>query len=575
MRLKADSPAVIESPLLMHRSFDQRRYLIPFRATLLPQIFTDTLVIGAGAAGLAAAHAAAEHGDVIVLAKGSRTRSNTGWAQGGIAAVLDTADSFESHVRDTLEAGAGLCDEPLVDFVCRRSTDAITRLLDAGFVADRDANDHVALGREGGHTARRIVHAQGDATGAELVRTLLRLTDTSPSIRVFEHCFALDLLTPADEPGTPCLGAITHHPRHGLQMIWARSTILASGGAGAVWRETSNPSLATGDGLAMAYRAGATLADLAFMQFHPTTLYVAGAERLLISEAVRGEGAALLDANLERFMPNFHERAELAPRDVVAMAIHRTLARTGAAHVWLDARQVRSFAERFPGIAQRLRQFGLDPQTDLIPVNPAAHYMVGGVRCDANGHTDVPGLYAVGEASCSGLHGANRLASNSLLEALVLGDAAGRACVEMHADGNGAAHKQRAQPVRIVSEIPPSSRGELDLSDVRSSLRAAMWRNVGIERAGTQLADMVEMCSFWARYTLDKIFDDPAGWETQNMLYLADLVARSALWRKESRGCHQREDCSSPDDAFRVHDLWRRGRETCTTMPVATGVARS
>ncbi|MCA9293068.1 MAG: L-aspartate oxidase [Phycisphaerales bacterium] len=560
----------------MHRSFDQRRYLIPFRSTLLPQIFTDTMVIGAGAAGLAAAHAAAEHGDVIVLAKGSRTRSNTGWAQGGIAAVLDAADSVASHVRDTLEAGAGLCDQPIVDLVCRRGADAISRLLEAGFAADRNAGDQIALGREGGHSARRIVHSRGDATGAELVRTLLRITDAAPNIRIFENCFALDLLTPSDEVGAPCLGAITHHPRHGLQMIWARATILASGGAGAVWRETSNPPIATGDGLAMAYRAGATLADLAFMQFHPTTLYVAGAERLLISEAVRGEGATLLDANLERFMPAFHERAELAPRDVVAMAIHRTLARTGAPHVWLDARPVSNFADRFPGIAQRLRQFGLDPQTDLIPVNPAAHYMVGGARCDADGRTDVHGLYAVGEASCSGLHGANRLASNSLLEALVLGEAAGRACVEMHAEcssGNGA--RVRPQPVRIVSEIPPSPRGELDLSDVRSSLRAAMWRNVGIERAGTQLADMVEMCSFWARYTLDKIFDDPAGWETQNMLYLADLAARSALWREESRGCHQREDCPTPVDAYQVHDLWRRGSDTCTTAPVVTELATS
>ncbi len=559
----------------MHRSFDQRRYLIPFRSTLLPQIFTDTLVIGSGAAGLAAAHAAAEHGDVIVLAKGSRTRSNTGWAQGGIAAVLDSSDSIASHVKDTLAAGGGLCDEPIVELVCQRSADAVSRLLDAGFAADRDEHEQLALAREGGHSARRIVHAQGDATGTELVRCLLRITDGSPAIRIFEQCFALDLLTPSEEPGTPCLGAITHHPRHGLQMIWARSTILASGGAGAVWRETSNPSLATGDGLAMAYRAGATLADLAFMQFHPTTLYVAGAERLLISEAVRGEGATLLDATLERFMPAFHDRAELAPRDVVASAIHRTLARTGAAHVWLDARQVTHFADRFPGIAHRLQQFGLDPQTDLIPVNPAAHYMVGGVRTDADGHTDVPGLYAVGEASCSGLHGANRLASNSLLEALVLGEAAGRACVEMHAEGNGNALRTRATPVRLVSDIPPTERGELDLTDVRSSLRAGMWRNVGIQRSETHLADMMEMCTFWARYTLDKVFEHPAGWETQNMLFLAELTARSALWREESRGCHQREDAREPAAQFQVHDLWQRGSETCTTIPVGAVVINS
>ena len=536
----------------MHSTFDERRYLIPFRSALLPQIFTDTLIIGSGVAGLRAALAACEHGDVIVLAKGKADQSNTAWAQGGIAAVQDEAsDSIEEHVRNTLDAGAGLCDEPAVRRIVEAGPRAMEELIAMGMRFDRDSAGGLLLGREGGHTAHRILHAHGDATGAALAATLLDAARGRERIRLFDDCFALDLLT---EPtvGGRCVGAITHHPKFGLQVIWAKATILASGGCGQIYRETTNPTVATGDGLAMAYRAGAEVADVEFMQFHPTTLYIAGASRSLITEAVRGEGAHLVDRTGHRFMVGIHPLAELAPRDIVSREMLREVHRSGA--VFLDARHIgaRRFAERFPGITALLQKFEIDPGEDLIPVRPAAHYMIGGVWADCEGRTNVEGLYACGEASCTGLHGANRLASNSLLEGLVCGEAAGGTALE-------ALEKPPRQPMKLVSDIRPSDRMELDLDDVRSSVRSIMWRHVGIERDGARLREVQEMLEFWARYTLDKIFDEREGWEVQNMLLTAGLVARGAAWRAESRGTHFRLDCPEPREEFRVHASWKRG----------------
>ena len=553
-------------------AYDERRYLIPFRSALLPQIFTDTLIIGTGVAGLRAAieASAGSDRDVIVLAKESFDVSNTSWAQGGIAGVLADDDTTADHVDDTLAAGAGLCDRRRVQILTAEGPARIHELLQWGMPVDTTEEGEISLGREGGHHQHRIVHSDGDRTGAAVTTCLIQQLQSRQNVRTFERCFALDLLTPGDNAhdtagNLPVLGAITWHRRYGLQIIWARTTILATGGAGQVYRETTNSPVATGDGMAMAHRAGAQTADMAFMQFHPTTLYVAGATRALVTEAIRGEGAHLVDREGHRFMLSQHEMAELAPRDVVSKAIMNELARSQAASVYLDVRHIggRAFAAKFPGFAQLLQSFDIDPGEDLIPVHPSAHYTIGGVWTDATGQTSLPGLLACGEVACTGVHGANRLASNSLLEGLVFGKRCGAAANVRNSDGNGGNN-----PVQLVSDIRPSERAELDLADVRSSVRSSMWRNVGIERAGSRLHDALEMIDFWGRYSLDKIFDDPHGWETQNLLTVAGLITRSAHWREESRGVHQRSDCPEPNADFAVHDLWQRGSSSPITQSV-------
>jgi L-aspartate oxidase len=543
----------------VNSNYEKRRYLIPFRTGLLPQIFCDTLVLGSGVAGLRSAIGAAHNGQVIVCAKESLELTNTAWAQGGIAAVLNTpsddSDSIQAHIEDTLTAGAGLCDPQAVQLICEHGPARINEIIDWGMCFDRDSEGHLLRGREGGHNANRIYHSGGDATGTELQRTLIERAEAHDNIRLFDRCFVIDLLTVNPEPGSPVLGAITWHPKYGLQVIWARTTILAMGGAGQVYRETSNPRVATADGIAMAYRAGAQVADMEFVQFHPTTLYVPGAARALISEAVRGEGAHLLDHSGNRFMPAIHELAELAPRDVVARAIVRQIAQQGGKHVWLDCRHIQHFPERFPSIHATLESFGIDPGRDLIPVHPAAHYTIGGVRSDLHARTSVPNLLAVGEVSCTGLHGANRLASNSLLEGLVMGAIA----------GEQAAARADAGPVTpssIVSAIEDSNHAELDLDDVRSSLRSCMWINAGIERTSTRLDDACDMLDFWGRYMLDKVFETPDGWEVQNMLTAGAMIARSALSRTCSVGTHTLVDQNGSEDRTHCHDhmLWTRGQ---------------
>ncbi|MDY7010449.1 MAG: L-aspartate oxidase [Planctomycetota bacterium] len=530
----------------------QRRYLLSFDSRDIGHIFTDVLVIGAGSAGLRAALAAAEKTQVLVLTKGGLTQSNTYQAQGGIAAVMDKGDSIEAHVSDTLTCAAGLGDEEVIRRVVSEAPAAIAEMIEWGLPVDTEG-DKVALGREGAHSANRIVHAHGDATGKFLQDMLTARAKDHENVKIFENCFVVDLLT--DDDNGAVVGALTFHNRYGLQMIWAKQTILAAGGAGVLWRETSNPSCSTADAVALAFRAGAELAEMEMMQFHPTTLYIAGATRSLISEAVRGEGAHLIDRNGYRFMNDYHGDGELAPRDVVSRAIAAHTAKTGATHVFLDVRHIGAdiFKQRFPQIYQLCLDFDIDISKDLIPVRPAAHYMIGGVKADGDGRTSIPGLWACGEAACTGLHGANRLASNSLLETLVAGKAAGLGAAEQAERENA-----RLTARGITSANPHSDRTELDLADIRNSLRAIMWRNAGIVRTGPRLAETKEIIGFWGQYVMDKEFFDPAGWEVQNMLTASLLVVECAFRRAETRGVHYREDFGETDPAWAKRQILRR-----------------
>lgn len=523
-----------------------RRYLVDIDSITTHQLFTDCLVIGAGIAGLRAAIEAARHRNVIILCKDSLQESNTWKAQGGIASVLDKTDTFDSHIADTLNAGCGISNEEIVDLVVRQGPELIQQLLHWGTEFDL-IDGHIATTLEGGHTHARVVHAHGDETGRIIAETLINKVRENPNVKIIENFYVIDLLT-NDE--NRCLGIIGHDKR-GPQIIWAANTILSTGGAGLLYRETTNPEVATGDGIAMAYRAGAVLQDLEFMQFHPTTLYVAGASRALVTEVLRGEGAILIDSNGSAFMKEYDEAAELAPRDIVSRAILSQMLKTKSTHVYLDVRHLDKeyFAKRFPTINELCESFDIDVSRDLIPVRPSAHYMIGGIKTDASARTSITNLYACGEVASTGLHGANRLGSNSLLEGLVSGKTAGQ-LVSQNAK-TGISHIRHPS---IRYQIPQSDRTRLDTTDVRNSLRALMWRNVGITRKAQPLREAQEIIKFWQRYVMDKTFNGSAGWECQNMLTVCLLMARTAEMRQESRGVHFRSDFPNTDDEhFKKH----------------------
>jgi L-aspartate oxidase len=521
--------------------YQSRRYLATFNSRNLPQMFTDCLVIGSGIAGLRASIEAIKYGQVTLVTKQETLESNSAYAQGGVAVVLNPGkdDSTELHISDTMKVGCGLNDRTTVETVITEGQRRVEELIQWGTRFDSQGGE-LELGREAGHSASRVIHAQGDATGKEIVRSLLEKLMQSPNVKIRANHFVVDLLTSQNR----CLGALIYNDILGLQIIWAKQTILASGGCGRIYQETTNPEIATGDGHAIAWRAGAILQDMEMMQFHPTTLYVAGASRALISEAVRGEGAYLLDKNGYRFMPDYHPDAELAPRDVVSRSIIDQIRKTGSRSAYLDARHIPNFAQRFPYITELCVSFDIDVTKDLIPVRPSAHYMIGGVKSDQRARTNINGLYACGEAACSGLHGANRLASNSLLEGLVFGAIAGENAGQWIAN-----HPDPIQPADIVSpRITHPEPQTLDIQDFRNSLRSIMWRFVSIRRKADKLAEALDAMKYWGRYVLDKNFDRPIGWEAQNMLTVGWLITLAAAERTESRGVHFREDYPQTDD---------------------------
>jgi len=529
----------------------------------------DAIVVGSGVAGLTAALELRTKVDrVLLVTKTVLASGSTLWAQGGVAAALDPADSPAAHLADTLAAGGGVCDRHAVDVLVTEGPAQVRRLIERGALFDRDDTGEVLLGLEGGHHASRIAHAGGDATGAEISRALVAQIEAvrhDPGIEVIEHALVLDVLRAAD--GAAC--GVTLHvlgagSRDGVGAALGRAVVLATGGIGQVFTSSTNPPQATGDGIAAALRAGAEVADIEFVQFHPTVLWLgAGAkgQLTLVSEAVRGEGAHLVDTDGVRFMPEVHPMAELAPRDVVAHAIVERMAATGSDHVLLDARHLGTefLHARFPTITQRLAEAGFDLGTDLVPVAPAQHYHSGGVRTDVDGRTTVEGLYAVGEVACTGVHGANRLASNSLLEGLVFGHRAAMDVVRRIEAG------ELPQRAPAVDDTTPF----LVAGAARSRVQQLATRGPGVVRdaAGlrTALADLGRVRTDAHTASAVHVLPQAAEWETSNVYQVATVLAVAALAREESRGGHFRSDFPGPRDDWRRRSFLRLDEDGAVT----------
>ena len=538
--------------------------LLPLDLSRLPIRDFDFLIIGSGVAGLSCALELVEHGTVAVLTKEDIQNGSTLWAQGGIAAVLspEPLDSPALHQADTEFAGAGLSDPLAVSVLVGEGPKRIRELIARGAHFDTEPSGELKLTREAAHGARRIVHAQGDSTGREVQRSLSQLAFDEPDISVLENHLTVDFWI--QDGG--CFGAIALDGSGQPTLFRARATIAATGGIGALYKVTTNPPVLTGDGMAMAFRAGAQLMDMEFVQFHPTAFALGPANpKFLISEAVRGEGALLINAKGERFMPRYHELAELAPRDVVARAIASEILSGDSDHVFLDLTHntAQEIAARFPTIYATCVAYGIDPAKDPIPVSPAEHYMMGGIRTDMNGATNVPGLLACGECACTGVHGANRLASNSMLEGLVFGIRTVRAAIHcLEICGALPSPQSSVQPEPIAPDYPLE-----ELQRAREELQSAMWQGVGLVRDEAGLKKTLRVLN-----DLYKRFGHPCvkreAIELANMIECAWLVTRASLDRKESRGAHFRRDIPDLDEEWKHHLMLSGDRDDLIITPV-------